>query len=341
MKKYLAILILSISTFCFGQRNSKFAKGADISWTPQMEATGYEFYNEKGEKDDVLKILKSKGMDAIRLRVFVNPNNDKGSGHCSKEETVAFAKRLKSLGFRIMIDFHYSDSWADPAKQYKPKAWENLNFEDLKKAVYNHTYDVLLALKKEKITPEWVQVGNEIPNGILWPDGHSKNFKNLGELLNKGYDAVKAINKKIKVIVHIDEGNNTEKITWFYKNIAEQNVKYDVIGLSYYPYWIKKDWTETIQDLQKNMNYLAKTYNKEVMVVEVGGEDSQVENTYKLLEATIKAVRNVPNKKGTGVFYWEPQGAKSWSGYALSAWLENGRPSPALDAFLEKNKNND
>jgi arabinogalactan endo-1,4-beta-galactosidase len=338
MKKNLAILILSISTFCFGQRDSKFAKGADISWTPQMEATGYEFYNEKGEKDDVLKILKSKGMDAIRLRVFVNPNDDKGSGHCSKEETVAFAKRLKSLGFRIMIDFHYSDSWADPAKQYKPKAWENLNFEDLKKAVYNHTYDVLLALKKEKITPEWVQVGNEIPNGILWPDGHSKNFKNLGELLNKGYDAVKAINKKIKVIVHIDEGNNTEKITWFYKNIAEQNVKYDVIGLSYYPYWIKKDWTETIQDLQKNMNYLAKTYNKEVMVVEVGGEDSQVENTYKLLEATIKAVRNVPNKKGTGVFYWEPQGAKSWSGYALSAWLENGRPSPALDAFLEKDK---
>ena len=338
MKKNLAILILSISTFCFGQRDSKFAKGADISWTPQMEATGYEFYNEKGEKDDVLKILKSKGIDAIRLRVFVNPNDDKGSGHCSKEETVAFAKRLKSLGFRIMIDFHYSDSWADPAKQYKPKAWENLNFEDLKKAVYNHTYDVLLALKKEKITPERVQVGNEIPNGILWPDGHSKNFKNLGELLNKGYDAVKAINKKIKVIVHIDEGNNTEKITWFYKNIAEQNVKYDVIGLSYYPYWIKKDWTETIQDLQKNMNYLAKTYNKEVMVVEVGGEDSQVENTYKLLEATIKAVRNVPNKKGTGVFYWEPQGAKSWSGYALSAWLENGRPSPALDAFLEKDK---
>lgn len=338
MKKYLAVLILSISTFCFGQRDSKFAKGADISWLPQMEATGYEFYNEKGEKDDVLKILKSKGMDAIRLRVFVNPNDDKGSGHCSKEETVAFAKRLKSLGFRIMIDFHYSDSWADPAKQYKPKAWENLNFEDLKKAVYNHTYDVLLALKKEKITPEWVQVGNEIPNGILWPDGHSKNFKNLGELLNKGYEAVKAINKKIKVIVHIDEGNNTEKITWFYKNIAEQNVKYDVIGLSYYPYWIKKDWTETIQDLQKNMNYLTKTYNKEVMVVEVGGEDTQVENTYKLLEATIKAVRNVPNKKGTGVFYWEPQGAKSWSGYALSAWLENGRPSPALDAFLEKDK---
>jgi arabinogalactan endo-1,4-beta-galactosidase len=234
-----------------------------------------------------------------------------------------------------MIDFHYSDSWADPNKQYKPKAWENLNFSDLKKAVYDHTYDVIAAMKKENITPEWVQIGNEIPNGILWPDGHSKNFKNLGELLNVGYDAVKAVDKKIKVIVHIDEGNNTEKITWFYKNVAEQKVKYDVIGLSYYPFWIKKDWTETIDDLQKNMNYLAKTYKKEVMIVEVGGEDYKVENTKNLLEATLKAVRNVPNKMGTGVFYWEPQGAKSWSGYGLSAWLENGQPSPALDAFKE------
>ncbi len=335
MKKIISILLITISLLSFGQKKSKFAKGADISWLPQMEASGYQFYNEKGEKDDALNILKSKGMDAIRLRVFVNPNDDRGSGHCSKDETIAFAKKLHKMGFRLMIDFHYSDSWADPNKQYKPKAWENLNFTDLKKAVYDHTYDVIAAMKKENITPEWVQIGNEIPNGILWPDGHSKNFKNLGELLNVGYDAVKAVDKKIKVIVHIDEGNNTEKITWFYKNVAEQKVKYDVIGLSYYPFWIKKDWTETIDDLQKNMNYLAKTYKKEVMIVEVGGEDYKVENTKNLLEATLKAVRNVPNKMGTGVFYWEPQGAKSWSGYGLSAWLENGQPSPALDAFKE------
>lgn len=336
MKKYISILVILCSVFSFGQKKAKFAKGADISWLPQMEATGYQFYNDKGEKEDVLTILKSKGIDAIRLRVFVNPNDDRGSGHCSKDETIAFAKRLKKMGFRLMIDFHYSDSWADPGKQNKPKAWESLNFEDLKKAVYDHTYDVISALKKENLTPEWVQVGNEIPNGMLWPDGHSKNFKNLGELLNKGYEAVKAVDKKIKVIVHIDEGNNTEKMTWFYKNIEEQKVKYDVIGLSYYPYWIKKDWTETIDDLQKSMNYLAGKYKKEVMVVEVGGEDQQVENTKSLLKATLKAVRNVPNGKGTGVFYWEPQGAKSWSKYGLSAWLDNGKPSPALDAFLEK-----
>lgn len=335
MKKIVLIFLFVSSVFCFGQRKGSFAKGADISWLPQMEATGYKFYNENGELQDCLEILKDKGIDAIRLRVFVNPNNDRSSGHCSKDETVLFAKKLKKMGFRIMIDFHYSDSWADPGKQFKPKEWEKHSFNELLNDVYMHTYDVISALKKEKITPEWVQIGNEIPNGMLWPEGHSDNFKQLGKLLNKGYEAVKAVNKKIKVIVHIDDGSNKEKSKWFFQNIAEQNVKYDVIGLSYYPFWIKKDYTETIQDLQENMNFLTQKYNKEIMVVEVGGEDDKIENTKKLLEATIKTVKNVPNKKGTGVFYWEPQGAKSWSGYNLSAWLENGKPSPALDAFKE------
>ena len=147
------------------------------------------------------------------------------------------------------------------------------------------------------------------------------------------YDAVKAVDSKIKVIVHIDEGNNKEKSKWFYENIATQNVKYDVIGLSYYPFWVKKDYTETISDLQENMNYLAQKYNKEVMIVEVGGEADKVENTQQLLDATLKAVRNIPNKKGIGVMYWEPQGIESWSHYSLNAWLENGQPSPALQAF--------
>lgn len=337
MKKYIQLLLF-ICGLSFAQNKNTFAKGADVSWLPQMEATGYQFFNEKGEPEDCLKILKRKGMDAIRLRVFVNPNEDKASGHCSKDETVAFAKRLKKLGFRIMIDFHYSDSWADPAKQYKPKAWENLNFDQLLNVVYQHTFEVLGALKNEKITPEWVQIGNEIPNGMIWPEGHTKNWEQLGKLLNKGYDAVKAVDSKIKVIVHIDEGNNKEKSKWFYENIATQNVKYDVIGLSYYPFWVKKDYTETISDLQENMNYLAQKYNKEVMIVEVGGEADKVENTQQLLEATLKAVRNIPNKKGIGVMYWEPQGAKSWSGYGLSCWLDNGQPSPALNAFLESKK---
>jgi arabinogalactan endo-1,4-beta-galactosidase len=265
----------------------------------------------------------------------VNPSEDKASGHCSKKETVTMALRAQKMGFRIMIDFHYSDSWADPSKQFKPAAWEEHWFSELLNDVYNHTYDVLNALKIAGVTPEWVQIGNEIPGGMLWPEGSTKNWKQLGQLLNKGYDATKAINSDIKVIVHVDEGNNNAKFRTFFDNATEQKVRYDVIGMSYYPFWIKKDYSETIADLQFNLNDMVKRYSKEVMVVEVGGEDDKVQNTHELLTATIKAVRNVPNNKGLGVLYWEPQGARSWSHYSLSAWQSDGKPSPALDAFKE------
>jgi arabinogalactan endo-1,4-beta-galactosidase len=246
------------------------------------------------------------------------------------------ALRAQKMGFRIMINFHYSDSWADPAKQFKPKAWEKHSFAELLNDVYNHTFDVINALKVAGVTPEWVQVGNEIPGGILWPEGSTDNWPQLGQLLNKGYDAVKAVDKNIKVIVHVDEGNNNEKFQTFFDNATTQKVRYDVIGLSYYPYWIKKDYSETIADLEFNLNDMVKRYNKDVMIVEVGGEDDKVQNTYELLKATIEAVKKVPNNRGLGVMYWEPQGARSWSHYALSAWQADGKPSPALDAFKEE-----
>ena len=333
----LLLLFISSTTIALAQKKNKlaFAKGADVSWLPQMEATGYRFYDTDGKEKDCLQLLKERGMNTIRLRVFVNPSQDKASGHCSKEETVAMALRAQKAKMRIMIDFHYSDTWADPAKQAKPAAWANLSFDALQNKVYEHTFNVLTALKKAGVTPEWVQVGNEIPGGMLWPDGSTNNWAQLAQLLNKGYEATKAVNAKIKVIVHVDEGNNNEKFRWFFDKATEHQVKYDVIGLSYYPFWIKKDYSETIADLQKNLNDMASRYQKEVMVVEVGGVDEQVQNTRELLAATIKAVRAVPDHKGLGVLYWEPQGAKSWSGYGLSAWQPDGKPSPALDAFKE------
>ena len=333
----LLLLFISSTNIALAQKKNKlaFAKGADVSWLPQMEATGYRFYDTDGKEKDCLQLLKERGMNTIRLRVFVNPSQDKASGHCSKEETVAMALRAQKAKMRIMIDFHYSDTWADPAKQAKPAAWANLSFDALQKKVYEHTFDVLTALKKAGVTPEWVQVGNEIPGGMLWPDGSTNNWAQLAQLLNKGYEATKAVNAKIKVIVHVDEGNNNEKFRWFFDKATEHQVKYDVIGLSYYPFWIKKDYSETIADLQNNLNDMASRYQKEVMVVEVGGVDEQVQNTKELLAATIKAVRAVPDHKGLGVLYWEPQGAKSWSGYGLSAWQQDGKPSPALDAFKE------
>ena len=324
-------LILGFSSIA----QSRFAKGADVSWLPQMEASGYVFKDKDGKPSDCLKILKSLDMNTIRLRVFVNPNNDKINGHCSKEETIAMALRAKKLGMMVMIDFHYSDSWADPGKQFKPKAWEGHDFSQLLTDVYDHTYEVLFDLKKAGVIPEWVQIGNEIPGGFLWPDGSTKHWNQLGQLLNKGYEATRKVDSKIKVIVHVDEGNNIAKFNDFFDHATEQKVKYDVIGLSYYPYWVKKDYKETILDLQTNMNDLVRKYGKEVMVVETGGESHQVENTYQLLAATLKAVRAVPERKGLGVLYWEPQGVGSWSKYGLNAWLEDGRPSPALDAFKD------
>ncbi|MBW4359231.1 arabinogalactan endo-1,4-beta-galactosidase [Flavobacterium sp. NAS39] len=335
------MLLVLVFTYCTTNKaiqqpkENSFAKGADVGWLPQMEATGYKFYETDGSQKDCLQLLKDRGMNTIRLRVWVNPSNDKASGHCSKEETVAMAIRAQKMGMRIMIDFHYSDSWADPGKQNKPLEWKNHTFSELLNDVYFHTEDVLKALKDVGITPEWVQVGNEIPGGMLWPEGSTDNFNQLAQLLNKGYDATKAVDKNIKVIVHLDEGNNSKKFRWFFDKATEQKVKYDVIGLSYYPFWIKTDYKENIADLANNLNDMSARYGKEVMVVEVGGIDTQEQNTYDMLVAVIKAVKAVPNNKGLGVIYWEPQGAKSWSKYELSAWRSDGKPSMALDAFKE------
>lgn len=312
---------------------STFAKGADIGWLSQMELTGYTFYDADGTKKECLQLLKDRGINTIRLRVWVNPSGDKINGHCSKDETVAMAVRAKNMGMRIMINFHYSDTWADPGKQAKPAAWANHTFPELLNDVYNHTFEVLAALKTAGVTPEWVQIGNEIPSGFLLPEGSTSNWGQLAQLLNKGYEATKAINTAIKVVVHIDQGNDNVRFRWFFDNIKTNGVKYDVIGASYYPFWIKSDYTTTIAQLATNLNDMASRYDKEVMVVEVGGDYTLTQNTYDMLVAVIKAVKEVPNNKGLGVIYWEPEGEKSWSGYQLNAWQSNGKPSTALNAF--------
>lgn len=316
--------------------DNRLVKGADISWLPQMEASNYKFYNDQGIAEECFKILKDHGINAIRLRTFVNPSDDKFSGHCSKDETVAMAVRAKNWGMKVMIDFHYSDSWADPSKQIKPKAWEGHDFPTLLKDLYDYTFDVMTALKTAGITPEWVQVGNEIPGGMLLPEGSTDNWPQLAQLINKGYDAIKAVSANSKVILHVDQGNNSGRFRWWFDAAKANGAKYDVIGLSYYPYWLngKPDYTLSITDLGANMNDLIYRYGKEVMVVEVGGEDVKVQNTYDMLIAVQKKVKEVPESKGLGVFYWEPEGARSWSHYALSAWGDDGKPTKAMDAFL-------
>jgi arabinogalactan endo-1,4-beta-galactosidase len=316
-----------------------FAKGADVGWLPQMEATGYKFYDRNGKPEDCLSILKSYGINTIRLRVWVNPSQNPYSGHCSRDEVADMAARAHKMGFRILLDFHYSDSWADPHQQTKPKAWANDSFDELKHDVFAHTTDVLKCLKARGVTPEWVQIGNEIHDGMLWPDGRASTHpQNLAELINEGYQATKAVDPRIKVIVHLDSGNSGDLYRWFFDVLAKYDAHYDIIGMSYYPYWIsrKEDYTWTIDALGNNLIDMAARYHKAVMVVEMGGEDWKPENTCDMIAAVIKKVRAVPEHQGLGVVYWEPEGAASWSHYGLSCWGADGRPTVALDGFLEK-----
>jgi len=345
IKKTLLLLavsgLMSLSLPCKGENPLQpstadtFAKGADISWLPQMEASGYKFLNSRGIPEDCFKILKDYGINAIRLRTWVNPSNDKGIGHCSKDETVAMAVRAQKWGMRVMIDFHYSDSWADPSKQVKPKAWEGHDFPQLLDDIYNYTFEVMTALKTAGISPEWVQVGNETRTGMIYPEGSTDNWPQLARIINKGYDAIKAVSPQSKVILHVDQGNNKALFRTWFDNADKYGVRYDVIGMSYYPYWLdgNPDYTLSIDDLGSNLTDMASRHNKEVMVVEVGGEDSKAQNTYDMLLAVIKRVKAVPEHKGLGVFYWEPEGARSWSHYGLSAWGEDGKPGKAMEAF--------
>jgi arabinogalactan endo-1,4-beta-galactosidase len=330
---FLVIAISYIWGFTPGAvQAATFANGADVSWLPQMEARGYKFYDDSGVQKDCLQILKEHGIDSIRLRVWVNPSNDPYTGHCSKDETVSMAVRAKNMGFRIMIDFHYSDSWADPGKQYKPAAWSSHGISQLKTDVYNHTTDVLNALKTSGVTPEWVQVGNETNDGMLWEDGRaSKNMSNFTQLINSGYDAVKAVFSSAKVIVHISNGYNNSLFRWIFDGLKSNGGKYDVIAMSLYP--SSSNWSSLNSQCLTNMNDMVSRYGKEVILSEVGMEYTDASACKSFLTDIINKTKSVSGGKGLGVFYWEPESYNNWAGYTKGAWNSNGRPTVAMDAF--------
>jgi len=309
-----------------------FAKGADVSWVTQMEAAGIKFYNSAGNQTECMTLLKSLGMNSIRLRVWVNPAN----GWCNAQDVLVKALRAKNLGMRIMIDFHYSDSWADPSKQTKPSAWTNLIFSNLITAVATHTTDVLNLLKTNGITPEWVQVGNETSNGMLWEDGRaSTNMANYAALTNSGYNAVKAVFPKAKVIVHLDNGYNNSLYRWLFDGLVTNNAKWDVIGLSVYPYWFttSNDWKNCNLQCLANMDDMVSRYGKEVMVVECGMSWDSPTDCQNFLTDLISKTNSVVDSKGIGVFYWEPECYNNWQSYSMGAFDISGKPTEALNAF--------
>ncbi|MFY7840978.1 MAG: glycoside hydrolase family 53 protein [Lacibacter sp.] len=307
-----------------------FVKGADLGWITEMEAAGKKFYNTAGVETECIALMKSLGINTIRLRVWVNPS----ASWNNAADVVTKAVRAKNLGMRVMIDFHYSDSWADPGNQTKPAAWATLNFAELKAALAAHTSDVLNQLKAAGVTPEWVQVGNETNNGMLWPDGKaSANMNNYAQLINAGYDAVKTVFASAKVIVHVSNGWDNALFQWNIGGLISNGAKFDVIGMSLYPSYVAAGWAGANQQCLTNMNDMVSRYNKEVMVVEVGMPWDSATECKLFIADLITKMKSVTNNKGLGVLYWEPQSYGGWKGYTLGAFDNSGKPTVAMDAF--------
>jgi arabinogalactan endo-1,4-beta-galactosidase len=305
-----------------------FAKGADVSWLTEMEAGQVTFATAAGVPEDCLQVLQGVGMNSIRLRVWVNP----ADGWNGQADVVAKAVRATALGYRIMIDFHYSDTWADPGHQTKPAAWAADGIAALQTDVAAHTTAVLTALKDAGVTPEWVQVGNETNDGLLWEDGRaSTNMAAFASLVTSGYHAVKAVFPQAKVIVHISSGDNNGLFRWVFDGLTANGAPFDVIGLSLYP--STAGWAATDTACLANMNDMVARYGKEVMVSEVGMDVSAPATAQAFLTDIIAKTRSVTGGKGLGVFYWEPECHNNWQGYTLGAFDSNGRPTAALDAF--------
>lgn len=267
--------------------------GADISFLPQLEARGIKF-QDKGVQKDAVQILKDHGFNYVRLRLFHNPAADSGysprEGFCDLAHTLQMAKRVKAAGMKLLLDFHYSDYWADPEKQYKPSAWRGLSFPVLKDSLYNYTRSVIRALKAQGTTPDMVQVGNEINHGIVWPEGHVRHLDSLAQLLKAGTEAVLSVDPSIQMMLHVALGGQNDESVFFVEEMKKRNVPFDVIGQSYYP-----KWHGTLSDLENNLANLLKRYG-DVIVVE-----------YSQLKKEVADIAfNLPGGRGKGTCIWEP-----------------------------------
>ncbi|WP_031025638.1 glycosyl hydrolase 53 family protein [Streptomyces sp. NRRL WC-3725] len=326
--------------------------GADISSLAKSEAKGGVYRTSSGTTGDALSVLKSYGMNYARLKVWVNP----ADGFNDKAHVLATAKRVKAQGMKLLVDFHYSDSWADPGQQNKPAAWAGHTYSQLKTDVYNHTYDVLNALKAQGTTADMVQVGNEINGGMLWSEGSTDNWSQLAGLINSGYAAVKAVNSSTTVALHLAKGGDKAGTEWWFDNAVANGVKFDAIGLSYYGYW-----HGPLSDFQSTLDDAASRYGKPVFVAEtaypfrldsddaltnqidttgelVSGYPATVAGQTKWMNDVASIVEAVPNGRGLGVFYWEA----TWTAVTGNGWdpadatSGNGWENQALFGYDDK-----
>lgn len=318
-----------------------FVKGADVGFLPGQERQGVVFHDRNGNERECLELLKTDyQMSAIRMRVWVNPRG----GTNDKNVLLAMAKRVKALGMDLMVDFHYSDSWADPAKQPVPRAWQGHTYEQMCQDLHDHTVDVLSLLKANDIEPRWVQVGNETANGLLWDMGHAeKNPEQYAGFIRTGYDAVKEVFPNTIVIIHLDRGHNQSLYDWNLDIVLKYGGRFDMVGMSLYPYWAMDGHPELnaddiITDCMANIRHVSEKYGCDVMIVETGFEVNErqpeiMEEGRRQLTRIIRETQTETNGHCRGVFYWEPQCLPG--GYKLGAFDHNASPTVIMDAFVE------
>ncbi|TYP78097.1 glycosyl hydrolase 53 family protein [Paenibacillus methanolicus] len=310
-----------------------FVRGVDISTLTAIEDNGGRYFDENGTERDLLDILKDRGVNYVRLRQWNNPT--KSDGYNDLDDVVRMAARVKAKGMKLLVDFHYSDDWAHPGQQVRPAAWKDYNFDQLKQAVYDYTFETLTELKKVNALPDMVQIGNEINSGVLTGLGGSVNFNEQVQLLNSGSEAVRKFEtdgNKIQIMIHLAEGGQNGTFRNFFDGISGMTagvtgkVDYDVIGLSYYPFW-----HGTLEAVQSNMDDISKRYDKDVIIAEtsypfsykdgdahgniidsdaklVGGAiwPATVQGQYDAMKKMMELLASVPDDKGAGFFYWEP-----------------------------------
>jgi arabinogalactan endo-1,4-beta-galactosidase len=357
----LIAILLTRAAVASEPGRDQFLLGADVSLLPKLESAGV-VYKDAGKPGDVIEMLRVRGANCIRLRLFVNPSC-KGSVVNDLPYTIALARRVKRAGMKIILAVHYSDVWADPGDQTLPSAWQSLSFPKLVDKVQNYTAGVVTALAKAGATPDVVQVGNEITNGMLWPyarfDDHAEdsqkvNFDRLSELLKAGVRGVRSAegNRRIKIMLHLSRGADRGVPKWFFDHITARDVPFDLIGLSFYPFMGDK-----MQNLHDNIIEAHELYQKPVVVAETAfpwrniehpdpkeqlGENPQTpEGQKQFLRDLISMVRTVSPRGG--VIYWCPEfvlvkgsGINGWWAGELSLFDENANALPALDAFREE-----
>ena len=314
-----------------------FAKGCDPSWVTAMEDANWTFRDTEGNAGDCLEILKNVGFDACRLRVWVNPSDD----YCNTADMVRKAVRAYNLGYSIMVDFHYSDSWADPSQQYKPSIWDDCeSVSEMADKLYAYTKKVLSAVRTNGVDVAWVQIGNETLGGMLKTnsDGSETDVNgNIGAnyvtLHAAGCKAAKEVYPNCKTVVHFENGQKLSSLQWLLNRLTSAGIDFDILGVSLYPDFSDADWYANYIDAAvSNLNTIHNAYGCDVMICELGCDISNENADKAIVDAVKRCKSEVPSCKG--VFYWEPEcydsGTGAWNGYTKGAFTSTGEPSSIL-----------